>query len=417
MFRGTSNTIAIVSVREIAMSSADVNLKIDQPDRMRFAHSPPRALVFAVIAGGFAWLCWHYVSDAPVARYALTGFALLFVIVGVLGFFWRLELDIDLVNRSVRMRRGFWPAAKIRQRRLDEADGVYLRMEYRSSGSKNNRRKVPWWFVSLKFPDEKKGTRIHATASEVVGYQQWERFAKRLQLDAVDATEKGSETRKSWDDLDENLVEQSARGLEAPRRDPNPPPDSGLELIFNRGRKEILIAPLGFNKGLVFLFLFGGIFTALGTFVLLSVLGVIDVPVSGSKAALYIIPPVFILVGIGIVWLGVKGSYSATIIGVANGSLFSENLAFGKRSGRQAIPLANIESVEVAGDVSSKSLRGARVKIGGVPIGHRNYRNRKDEIVVRGDSTILRFGQSLGDTARVWLARACRYAAVNGQLP
>jgi hypothetical protein len=390
MFRGTSNTIAIVSVREIAMSSADVNLKIDQPDRMRFAHSPPRALVFAVIAGGFAWLCWHYVSDAPVARYALTGFALLFVIVGVLGFFWRLELDIDLVNRSVRMRRGFWPAAKIRQRRLDEADGVYLRMEYRSSGSKNNRRKVPWWFVSLKFPDEKKGTRIHATASEVVGYQQWERFAKRLQLDAVDATEKGSETRKSWDDLDENLVEQSARGLEA---------------------------PLGFNKGLVFLFLFGGIFTALGTFVLLSVLGVIDVPVSGSKAALYIIPPLFILVGIGIVWLGVKGSYSATIIGVANGSLFSENLAFGKRSGRQAIPLANIESVEVAGDVSSKSLRGARVKIGGVPIGHRNYRNRKDEIVVRGDSTILRFGQSLGDTARVWLARACRYAAVNGQLP
>jgi hypothetical protein len=67
--------------------------------------------------------------------------------------------------------------------------------------------------------------------------------------------------------------------------------------------------------------------------------------------------------------------------------------------------------------VNSNSLKGRRAKIGGVPIGDRKYRHRKDEIVVRADSAILRFGQAPGDAARTWLESACRYAAVNGQLP
>ena len=399
------------------MASADVKLKIDEQHRLYFAHTPMAALVFAIVASGFAWVIWRFANDDGVVRYLMTGFALIFVLVGVLGVFWRNELDIDLIGRHVKRRRGFWPSPKSNNTRLDAADGVRLDMEYRSSGSRNNKRKVPWWFVSIKFAGDEKGTRLFATRNEVDGYAKWEHFAKRLRLDTIDATDSGAVERKHWNDLDKNVSEQEEGDFEGPLRDPNPPLKSGLQLVQSEGRREIRIVAPGFNGGLVFLIIFGGIFVALGSFTGLSALGVIDVPVSGSKTALVVIPPIFIILGLGIIWLGVKGSYSTQVIAVKNGELFTETLAFGRRSGRTAVPLAKIESVGIGGDVSSKRRRSNRVKIGGVALGNSRYRKREDEVVVRSDGQILRFGRSLDDSARIWLENACRYAVVNGKLP
>ncbi len=395
------------------MASADVTLKLDQPDRIRFAHSPTGAFVFALIGAGMTWLCWRYIPDDKFFRILAVGFCSLFVLAGLTGTFWRLELDFDLNSRVVRIVKGFWPAPKTRHRQLDEADGVWLNMEYRTSGSKS-KRKVPWWFVSLKFPDEKKATRLFTTANEVEGYKKWEYFAGRLQLDAVDTTGEEKQ-RQSYAKLNENLVEKRPETQRAPLRTPNPPPGSEIELLSISGRKEIMLPAPGFSGGLVFLFFFGAIFAASGAAVLLAKLGILDMSVQGNDAAVWIVPPIFILVGLGIIWLGIKGSFSAIIIGVENRQLITERLAFGKRSGRNSVPVEDIESVGIAGDVRSRHRRSIRV--GNTGFGKNNYRKRENEIVVRTDKKILRFGASLNSAERDWLENVCNYAAVNGQLP
>lgn len=395
------------------MTSADVDLKSDQSNRIRFAHSPLKAVLFTLISAGFTWVCWRFIPEEEPIRIFFVGFTLLFVLLGILGIFWRMELDIDLGSRQVRTRRGMWPVTKTGYRPLDEADGVWLTLEYRSSGSKR-KRNVPWWFVSLRFPAEKKGMRIAACTSEIDAYQKWEYYARRLQLNAVDATTDQPQ-RKAWQELDAKLAAQPAEN--EPRHSPAPPAGSTIRLTWNRGREEILLPALGFNKGLVFLLLFGGVFVAMGAGALLAKMGVLDMQVQGSETALNIVPPIFILVGLGIIWLGAKGSYSEMIIGVDNGELFTENRVFGRRSGRNAIALADIESVSVAGDVRSRHRTGGYIKVGNVSIGRRRYRARDDEIVVRSDRKILRFGGSLTEAERAWLAEACYYATLRGHLP
>ena len=167
----------------------------------------------------------------------------------------------------------------------------------------------------------------------------------------------------------------------------------------------------------MFLLLFGGAFAALGIAGFAAVLGIIEMEVQGSEVAIMIVPPVFVLVGLGVIWLGIVGSYKETIVGVVSGELFVEGRAFGRRSGRRAIPLADIESVSVAGDVRSRQRTGVNVDIGGVRLGNKKYRDREDEIVVRADQKILRFGSSLPEADRVWLADACHYAVVEGRFP
>jgi len=397
------------------VASVDVDLKTDDTNRIFFAHSPYKAFIFTLLGAGFTWLSWRFIPAGEVLRFVFVGFSLIFVLVGILGVFWRLELDIDLGSRRVRMRKGMWPMAKTSHRPLDEADGIWLTLKYRSSGSKN-KRKVPWWFVSFKFPEEKRGTRIFASASEIDSFQKWEYYAKRLQLDAVDATA-NEEQRKSWKELDENLAAKRIESRPTPNRSPTPPAGSTIELVSNRGRREILLPAAGFTLGLVFISLFGGVFVAMGASVWLATAGILDMQVNGSEVVLNIVPPIFVLVGLGIIWLGIKGSYSALIIGVENGMLFTQYLAFGKRSGKQSVALADIESVAVAGDVRSRRRDGGHIKIGGMAIGTKKSRERDDEVVVRSDRKILRFGSSLNEDERVWLAEACHYAAVRGQLP
>ena len=261
--RSEGSSQAVFRSPEDHRSSVDAALRLDAPNRLRFAHAPLNALLFTIVSFGFTWLCWTFIDDEPVIRYGFTAFSLLFVIAGVFGIFWRNEIDIDLVGRRVRLRRGLWPSPKTCERSLDEADGVFLTLEYRSSGSKRNKRKVPWWFVSLRFPEDKKGTRIFTSRKEVEAYGKWEHYAERLALDAVDATD-SEPKRSSWRDLDEKLATRAREADDTPLRAPARPSGSNVRIVSNRGRREYVLPMPGFSWGLVFLAVFGGAFVALG---------------------------------------------------------------------------------------------------------------------------------------------------------
>lgn len=53
------------------MASADVRLKVDEPQHIRFAHSPLSALGFTLVSAGFACVCWRFITDTPGMRWAL----------------------------------------------------------------------------------------------------------------------------------------------------------------------------------------------------------------------------------------------------------------------------------------------------------------------------------------------------------
>ena len=389
-------------------------LKIDEPQRLLFAHSPVAAFFFTLIGAALGWVCWVS-ADEGATRWALVAFCLLFVAAGLAGAFWRLEIDIDLGTRRVRIRRGFWPSPKTVERSLD-AGSINLRIRYRSSGSKNNRRKVPWWIVELKLANEGKPFSIHETRNEAEGYRKWEEFAERLRIDAVDATS-GTEERRDWRDLDRNVAEQARDDEDDMLQAPAQPPASKIGVVVTGIARELVLPAPGFGGGLVFVLLFGGAFAGSGALILLANHGVVDIQVNGSRWALSIIPPVFLLLGLGVVWLGVAGSFRATILGVADGAFYKEGRLFGRRSGRVSVPLRDVESVDIRDDVSSRRRRGTRVAIGGLTLGGGRYRARESEVVVRSDEKILRFGRSLDAEDIEWLAGTCRYAVTRGRIP
>ena len=398
------------------MASADAPLRLDKPDRIRFAHSPLSALMFTVISLAFAWLCWNYIQDSQAIRIGFTAFALLFVAVGLLGIFWRLEIDIDLRRRRATIRRGFWPNPKERNRTLDELEGIGLSLKYRSSGTKNSKRKAPWWYITLKFSGDQKGTDVFVSANERAAYERWEYIAKRLQVDAIDNTSE-SPQRRDWQHLDTSLQSKVQQEVDSRTRPPEQPADSKVTILEQGSQKELLLPRLGFNGGLVFVLLFGSAFAALGAGALLANFGVLDMDVEGGTLAMTIIPPVFILVGLGTMWLGISGSFSSLVVGIENGLLYTEYLGFRMRSGRKSVALAEIESLDIGGDVRSRQRSGRRMTIGGLTLGSNRYRDRENEVVVRSDKQILRFGSSLGEADRAWVADVCRYATARGKFP
>jgi hypothetical protein len=133
--------------------------------------------------------------------------------------------------------------------------------------------------------------------------------------------------------------------------------------------------------------------------------------VQGSPWTIQLVPPIFIFMGLGIIWLGIRGSYSSLSLGVDGDELYIEQLAFGRCSGRRSVRLSEIEKIDVAGDVRSRHRSGANIRIGGLELGRKQYRPRNSEVVVRSDSKILRFGGFLPKADKEWLADLCRFAA------
>jgi hypothetical protein len=393
--------------KENPMASAEVSLELDTTERILFAHSPLKAFGFTLVSLCFTLICWFSIQDDATVRYGFTVFSLLFVIAGLFGVFWRRVLDIDLIQRRVRDVRGMWPNPTTTLRNLDDAEGIWLRMEYRNSGSKSNREKVPWWTVSLKYRNEK-GTKLFVTRDEIEGRGKWEHLAERLNLMAVDATGE-KEERKSPEALDTTVATkpQTARKFDRPVQ----PADSLAEIRVEQGRRTVVLPPTGFSGGLVFLVLFGTAFSAMGGSVLFSTLGIIDMQVQGSPWTIQLVPPIFIFMGLGIIWLGIRGSYSSLSLGVDGDELYIEQLAFGRCSGRRSVRLSEIEKIDVAGDVRSRHRSGANIRIGGLELGRKQYRPRNSEVVVRSDSKILRFGGFLPKADKEWLADLCRFAA------
>jgi hypothetical protein len=369
----------------------DVFLKRESDTELRFEHSILSAWIFAAIGCAAAYFGSRYI-DPPVARWMVTGMGALFAALGVGGALWRYELTLDLVARSFRRRRGFWPSPRILQGSLSELNGVLLTRTWRRG--ENSESAV--WVVSLDFQSWEKSVRVFETTSERKGYRRLEQLARRLQTSAIDRTG-DREVSRSADELDRPVADRKPDGgAESIHEIENPPSGSGIEWTQTEiGAPMIVLPAQGFNLAAVFLALFGLPFLAFGAVALASAIGWTGVEVQGTLAAKWIVGAVFVALGLLCQAGAVFGSVAREVIRQDGEALVITLLAFGHHYRTRRLPLREIEDISIRPSKSSRS-RTTR----------RHSGSERTEVVLRTDDVVARVAGDLRDGSQQWLCSA-----------
>lgn len=366
----------------------DVLLKQESDTELHFEHSILSGWLFAGIGCAVAYLGWHYV-DSPFARWMTIGMGVVFAALGVGGALWRYELALDLLARTYRRRRGFWPSPRTQQGPLSELDGVLLTRTWR----RNEDSESAVWVVSLDFRGWEKPVRVFETTSERKGYRRLEDLARRLQTFAIDRTG-DREISRSPDELDRPVAERERDdGVDSIREIEDPPSGSGIDWTRTEiGAPMIVLPALGFNVGAVFLSLFGLPFLAFGAVALASAIGWAGVEVQGTLAAKWIVGGVFVVIGILCQAVAVFGPVAREVIRQEDDALVITLLAFGHHYRRRRLPLRAIEDVSIRPSKASRSRRSRR-----------GSGSEKTEVVLRTDDIVARVAGDLSPDSQQWL--------------
>ena len=354
----------------------DVFLRRESDSELRFAHPVVSGWIFAAIGVAVVYIAGQTIASTP-ARWMTVGIGLLFAAIGVGGALWRYELSLDLLSRTYRKRRGFWPSPRSREGSLNELRGVSLSRTWRRADDSSS----AVWVVSLEFEGWETPVSVFETASERKGYRRLEQLARRLQASAIDRT--GDEERiRPAGQLDRPLLQSDDhRAVEGP------PPASRIERTTTEtGEPMIVLPPMGFSWAAVFVAILGTPFLAFGAIALLSAVGWRVVEVKGSLAALWIVGGVFVVVGT-ILWAAaIFGPIAREVIRREGDALVITLRAFGRHYRRRRLPLGRIE------EVSIKPSRSAR--------------SEKTEVVLRTDAIVARIAGELPPDGQRWLSRA-----------
>ena len=401
------------------MRVSEVKLKRESDREILFAHYPLGGVVFALIGAGFGYLPTYLGADSST-RWVFGIMGGLFFIIGILGAFWRYELRLDLISRTYTRRRGMWPAPTTLKGSLDDLTAVVLTQEWsRSRSGRGRTSEHPWWKLSLEFVGWDKPVSIEAIGSEQQGHERLEYYAKKLRTPAIDRTAE-SEIKRNWNELDQPLTEQRSDSSSHPGTvgiaDPRfPPPGSAIVTAEGMENFRFLLPAAGFNAGLVVFTLFGAVFAGFGGFFLLVRSGLFmeltgkTVRVTeSSPGATWIIAPIFLLIGIAIILLGVVGSYGTEEIAEQGDRLIYRFSFLGRALRSREIPKNEIEEIALRRDISARHRSRRGVTIGGTTVETRS-RSRApvgNEIMIRSDDQLIRFGKDLPVADKEWLVAA-----------
>lgn len=366
----------------------DVFLRRQSDSELRFAHSILSGWIFAAIGcAGVYFGVWQ--TDSAMVKWLGIGMGGLFALMGVGGALWRYELTLDLMARSYRRRRGFWPTPRKLQGSLSELRGVLLTRSWRMGDNSQH----PIWVVNLEFQGWDKPVSFYETTSERKGYRKLEELARRLQIPAIDRTGDRETTRSPYE-LDRSVVD---RGRDPGKAEPihtieEPPPGSGIEWVKPEiGAPMIVLPALGFNVGSLVLIFFGLPFLSLGALALASAVGWTGIEVHGSLAAKWIVGSVFVLIGAAMLAGVVFGGIAREIIRDDGDAIRITLRAFGWHYRKRRLLTREIEEISVKPSGSSQS----RASSGPV----------KTEVVLRTDDEVTRIGGDLQPDSQHWLSR------------
>lgn len=380
---------------------------LSETDReLVFAHRPLGGWVFCAIGASVFYAAFSGLISDATSRWWFGGMGAFFAVVGLLGAFWRHELSLDLVTRTYRRRKGFWPHAAIRRGPLDDLEGVVLTMEMRrSSSSKGGAHHFPVWVVSLAFRGEGKPVSVMEDGREVKAYQRLETLAERLRLPAIDRTG-GQQRRISWETLDRPLQEELRRetprwGARAGAGIPPLPPGSAIEVVRSPGGSIILLPAPGFSLGTVFFLLFGSAFVGFGgIFLWAKVTG--RAIKEGAPGITWVIGPLFLVIGLVVFFLAVAASRGRMMIREDPSSLAFGYRVCGRPLRPRRVPKGEIEEIRLRPVAAAG--RDATLRVGPVSVRWpRQEAQGRTELFVRSDREVVRLGEALRPEEQEWL--------------
>jgi hypothetical protein len=348
------------------------------------SHTPMVGLVFVAVGGAMAYFGFFRLADDTIGRWMLGGMGIFFAVMGVLAMLWRYELKLDLMTRTYRGRRGFWPSPKVLQGSLDELRGIAIEQMWRKSSSSNGESSEhPSWVLSFDFGDW--SVRFFESRREEMAFAKLEQLARLMQVHVLDRTG-DTEMRRAWNELDRSVAESLQSADEKPADPGSPPPDS---------------------KTLCAIIVFGLMFAGFGIAVLLSLTGVWDVPYSGSRVVGWVLGTVFCLIGLFLMFGAVWGSYAREVVREERDGLIFCLVLLGKRYRQRFIPKREIEEVALKPIATARMHRLQKKKRAtATPRG-----KGKHEVVVRSDDELVKIGGDLEPDDQDWLLRALTYLA------
>jgi len=175
-------------------------------------------------------------------------------------------------------------------------------------------------------------------------------------------------------------------------------------VIRERGRTRILLQPIGFNGGVLFLALFGLAFDGSAAAAALRLLG--DVRVNSEIPTelvwgLAVMGGIFALIGLTILLAPLIGAAASEWIEDARGSLDRGLPRLGDELGREDAPKREIESI----DLSAAPNTPARVRRHGLGKARSPAEDAPRNLRIRTAAHVLRIGRHLSPEELRWLTQ------------
>ena len=175
-------------------------------------------------------------------------------------------------------------------------------------------------------------------------------------------------------------------------------------MIRERGRTRILLPPIGFNGGVLFLALFGLAFGGSAAAAALRLLG--DVRVNSEIPTepvwgLALMGGIFALIGLAILLAPLIGAAASEWIEDARGSLIVGYRGWGMSGGVRTLPKREIESI----DLSAAPNTPARVRYHGLGKARSPAEDAPRDLRIRTAARVLRIGRHLSPEELRWLTQ------------
>jgi len=124
--------------------------------------------------------------------------------------------------------------------------------------------------------------------------------------------------------------------------------------------------------------------------------------------ATWIIAPLFVLIGVAIVLVGVVGSYGTEQIAERGDRLIYEYLFLGRALRSREISKNDVEEIALPADIGARHRSRQGITVGRTTIGTTSHSRVPfgSEVMIRSDNQIIRFGKHLGETDKQWLVSA-----------
>lgn len=343
--------------------------------------------LFVAVGAGLCFLpSLNRRIDEPWLVYLVGG---LFIAIGLLVAFYRVDVRLDLAQRRFHIIMGFWPRPREHSGGFDTIEGLWFERQWRSSGGKSKTKYVVWQ-TGLKVAGFDETIGLHESRDEVEARQWFERRARQLRVKTKDFTGATPDER-NWERLDDPATARLAdtgRGTVAV--DLSRPP-RGLTVQHDSGGLVYALAPPGWTFGVTVGVLVGLPFAAFGVMSLMLGLDLHEylgwqIEVSGPRAIAIGLGATFVFAGGAIIKLSIDHARSERrfMFGV---EAFCYSVRVGNRIvGEDRMKYADIEAFDLRDSTARR--RRQSIAIGDVGV-HRWASAKTPELFVRTDRKVV----------------------------